>query len=943
MRKTGVFFILLLLLLSLIPFSMFNVGASTIASFDPNGNGSVQELGGDWDDVDQYSSSLTCQFPGQPDGDTWYSETVECEDHGVIAGTISTVTVNVLTGMTSDGNGDARIICRPTTTSHYSSAYAMDDGIGVDSWHSNAWNTNPDGGSWSWSDIDNLEVGISLKRDENYMSNECSRIYLNVTYTPELDVTTDAASSIEETTVTLSGSATGADGMTCGFWYNTSTTSSSDYGNNVTVTGTFDNSETFTEDITGLTSGDYYYYRAWSSKAGIGFFSDSSEQYFLTKPNAPDNLTITAYQNQLNLSWDNATTGDVTQNTIVRYKTTGYPTSVTDGTHLYNGTSNTTTLGYYTPGTTYYFSLWTYITASGSPTLNQHSDSSENSNLEAPTHPVNLAVSSYNDTRIVLTWTKGDDDTVIVRNTTAYPDNATDGTEVYNGSLETYTDTGLTPSTTYYYRAWNWNGTNYSVWYTNVTQTTEPEPPQNVDSETTIVDGSSMNINVSWDIGQGANRTIVRRSYTSQPTTPTSGTEIYNSTGSYHIDTGITQPAYYTVFSYNTTTGLFSPGVTVDWYVVWISAYNETNGNALSSYSVFFTNEDGTDTYSEDSCSNPHLVNVSDIPTGDDIALQVNATGYKTRVYYLDIEVTGVYYIDCYLSPSNTSELYLLQVLDELSNPLSDVKIKISRYINDSVGYEDVSIEYTDGNGQVTVYLTPEVFYKFNLTKTGYKDQIANWVPSDQLLTHTFVLEFEDEEPTEPNNPVEDISFTFERSGTTLYVNYTDSMQETINTTVYVYGTNITTAVETLLHTDTRTGENSFSFTVTDINSSHSFKAILYYNHSTFGAQVITLVIHGAWTPGTGGAQFNTLVTALMGAHPWGWFQFIVFMFLVAAFHQSDNRDAGIWLVIIGGLFLFIGLFAGTIFSIANGVIPILFIAVGILEMWKKSNRRTAD
>lgn len=68
-------------------------------------------------------------------------------------------------------------------------------------------------------------------------------------------------------------------------------------------------------------------------------------------------------------------------------------------------------------------------------------------------------------------------------------------------------------------------------------------------------------------------------------------------------------------------------------------------------------------------------------------------------------------------------------------------------------------------------------------------------------------------------------------------------------------------------------------------------------------------------------------------------------MFVLAAFHQADSRDAGKWLIIIGGIFLFINIVLGwqnTLFTVAGGAIPMLFIAVGIISMWVDKRRKAA-
>lgn len=454
-------------------------------------------------------------------------------------------------------------------------------------------------------------------------------------------VTTNDATNVEETTATLSGSVIGADGMICGFWYNLSITSSSDFGNNVTVTGTFDDGETFTEAVTGLTSGDYYYVRAWNYKTGIDFFNSTNETYFLTKPYAPSNVSTSISENNISVTWDNATINVTNRTNHVRYKTTGYPASITDGALLYNdSTTNITMVYWYNPGVTYYFSIWTYINESGSPSLFQFSSSSNNSNILSPTRPTDLTVTDYNDTKINLSWTKGDNDTTITRKIGSYPIHSNDGTSVYNGSLETHADTGLTPHTYYFYRAWNWNGTDNSTGYTNVSHWTAPQPPQNVTTETTVTGGVTMDLIITWDNGTGANRSVVRRSYTSQPILPTDGTEIYNSTLNTTTDSDIILSAFYTVFSYNTTTGLFSPGAIVTWYVVYINCYDEETNESLY-FDVFISNQDGSQTYESRNNTNPHYLNTSTLPTGDDVKIIVSAASNysdKSEVSYWGVD-----------------------------------------------------------------------------------------------------------------------------------------------------------------------------------------------------------------------------------------------------------------------------------------------------------------
>jgi hypothetical protein len=115
---------------------------------------------------------------------------------------------------------------------------------------------------------------------------------------------------------------------------------------------------------TGLTPGQIYYYRAWSFASATGLFrySDSySSDVELTYPEAPTATALTLLNpTTLGLTW---TKGTGAISTVVLKKSTGMPTSVADGTIVYNGT-----LAYFNdtliPGTAAYYKAWSYTNAS---------------------------------------------------------------------------------------------------------------------------------------------------------------------------------------------------------------------------------------------------------------------------------------------------------------------------------------------------------------------------------------------------------------------------------------------------------------------------------------------------------------------------------------------------------------------------------------------------
>ena len=123
-------------------------------------------------------------------------------------------------------------------------------------------------------------------------------------------------------------------------------------------------------------------------------------------------------------------------------------------------------------------------------------------NLNPPTAVTAAKDSSNTNSQINLEWTRGVSgwakDVLVVRQTAetgwSTPENGTtynpgdllggSGTVVYRGNLEAFADTGLAPSTTYYYRFFSENWSYYSVTYAAASATTD------AGGQTIILDGS---------------------------------------------------------------------------------------------------------------------------------------------------------------------------------------------------------------------------------------------------------------------------------------------------------------------------------------------------------------------------------------------------------------------------------------------------------------------
>jgi len=122
-----------------------------------------------------------------------------------------------------------------------------------------------------------------------------------------------------------------------------------------------------------------------------------------------------------------------------------------------------------------------------------------------PDPPGSFTATSASSSQIDLSWGKGSkaDYTHVQRKTGGYPTNTSDGVNVYNGTGTSKSDTGLSASTTYFYRAWSWNSTE-GLWSTSNSSdsdatedsgggggTTTPTIPPSSEDETTEEEAST--------------------------------------------------------------------------------------------------------------------------------------------------------------------------------------------------------------------------------------------------------------------------------------------------------------------------------------------------------------------------------------------------------------------------------------------------------------------
>lgn len=186
---------------------------------------------------------------------------------------------------------------------------------------------------------------------------------IEVTYTVPASivaptVTTIQADSETETSARLVGYLTANGGEDCMARFEYGTTAG--YGSYTAWQGYFTTGNYIYATISGLTKGELYYFRVVASNSGGT--GNGAQDIVLTYPAAPSNLIITSSSAQNALSW---TAGDGADASAVRFSTTNYPQTITDGTEIHNDAGVTHTHGGLVNGTTYYYTVWSYATEGG--------------------------------------------------------------------------------------------------------------------------------------------------------------------------------------------------------------------------------------------------------------------------------------------------------------------------------------------------------------------------------------------------------------------------------------------------------------------------------------------------------------------------------------------------------------------------------------------------
>jgi hypothetical protein len=275
-------------------------------------------------------------------------------------------------------------------------------------------------------------------------------------------------------------------------------------------------------------------------------------------PKTPTSFTATpVHYNQINLAWTKQKASD---KTVIVYKTGSNPTSVTDGSVLYNSTGSSTSHSGLSGGDHIYYSAWgwnstagfyslTYGTADGKtnspPALSSESPTNASINIDKNRATVSVYISDANGN--TFNWTiQG------AYVTPASANGASNGTKTASLITPLPYDTVIY----WYVNATDGIDTTRAVYHFTVRSQYAPNGPSGFDATTF----SRTEIDLSWTRGTGADKTYVVAKLGSAPTSRTDGTNIYNGTSSSYPHTGLSpsQHWYYRAYSWNQTDGVYS-------------------------------------------------------------------------------------------------------------------------------------------------------------------------------------------------------------------------------------------------------------------------------------------------------------------------------------------------------------------------------------------------
>jgi len=283
-----------------------------------------------------------------------------------------------------------------------------------------------------------------------------------------------------------------------------------------------------------------------------------------------------------------------------------------------------------------------------------------------------------------------------------------------------------------------------------------------------------------------------------------------------------------------------------------INCFDEVTGDNITEFNLLVVNQTG-DSYFNYNLNNTFIIYGASLPQGE-CMVTVSKTNYYPRTYMIDIEdgyfiFDGVLYtgalIDAYLPNMNLSYLYYIQVIDEYLYPVEDAQVMIKGNLG-NVSYDTVSVTFTDGYGYTNVYLCFGRSYLVTISKTGYTTKTDSWMPDaskygiEYPKVFKIVRAVEDLEETYNFWDLASLTGTMYLNNT-IRVVFTEKISSTIDASFYTMENyNFTNTLVNATSIDTL---SSYTFWITNINSSRQHQVTCYLNHTLGNNKTGTITI----------------------------------------------------------------------------------------------------
>jgi len=280
-------------------------------------------------------------------------------------------------------------------------------------------------------------------------------------------------------------------------------------------------------------------------------------------PQATTGLTATMVNStKIDLSWTKHTGDD---KTLIRYKSGSSPTSVTDGTLLYNDSGSSTSQTGLSAGQHVYYSAWGWSNSAGFYSLSYSTADATTNNIPSISspNPANGAPNIDKTQSSVSASVTDADGSSIAWTIETSLGNSNSGSGV--GGTKTCS---LSPPLTYGITVTWWvNVTDgYDTAKATYTFDVRDEYIAGAPTGFTATPISRFRIDLSWSTGSGADKTYVVAKLGSDPTSRTDGINVYNNTGTSYSHTPLlpSEHWYYRAYSWNNTDSSWSTAYASD-------------------------------------------------------------------------------------------------------------------------------------------------------------------------------------------------------------------------------------------------------------------------------------------------------------------------------------------------------------------------------------------